>query len=510
LDNGALSKSFSVPANLRTPLVFGNYRFLAGQNDDGLFVLDAVSGKTLFQTEAVRGSMLLCADDSGDSFFRLALDSAESSGGNFKQEDFTVESGAVRRSEIEIPVDAGVVVSSAAPLDVSRFLIGVDDGRLALVTGGHSVDGVDGGAAFFLFQNQKGIFDAACVNGVMAFIDEDGRGAFIPADFNELAERDSIDLFNANSANRIAADNKNAFLFWRYGADGSEGSFTGTEHSFPFVRRLIKEGPQYEWEEYVIDNSDMRNSLRGAALSGDKVLFLDVLGEMKVFSIENRRRVFSYASALSLDAVFVDGRNILIAYNADILSGAAPFLLVDDVSGETLPVSYPALMAFALYKSPLDNVYGAVLKNTGRRITTEIVRFNAAAPESSSAAFEYDGEDTNFSFIEYSLKNIEYLVSGAGGEGAYIIPLGDFRGGGSRKLIGRSPAFPRKLLSQNNSFAALDGDASIVWYDGVSGRLLAMLRLYQDEWLLSTSSGKVKRGIFPPPAICHGGTCAPR
>jgi hypothetical protein len=162
-------------------------------------------------------------------------------------------------------------------------------------------------------------------------------------------------------------------------------------------------------------------------------------------------------------------------------------------------------MAFALYKSPLDNVYGAVLKNTGRRITTEIVSFNAAAPESSRAVFEYDGEDTNFSFIEYSLKNIKYLVSGAGGEGAYIIPLGGSRGGDSRKLIGRSPAFLRKLLSQNNSFAVLDGDASIVWYDGVSGRLLAMLRLYQDEWLLSTSSGKVKRGIFPasPPPICH-------
>ncbi|MDR1148391.1 MAG: hypothetical protein LBK66_07150 [Spirochaetaceae bacterium] len=440
--------------------------------------------------------MLLCADDSGDSFFRLAFDSAESSGGNFKREDFTVEAGAVRRGEIEISLGSGGLISSAAPLDASHFLIGVDDGRLALVTNSYSGDGVDGGAAFFLFQNQKGIFDAACVNGVMAFIDEDGRGAFIPADFNELAERDSIDLFNTDSANRITADNKNAFLFWRYGADLNGDSFTGA--AFPFVRRLIKESPPYAWEEYVIDNSDMRNPLRGAALSGDKVLFLDVLGEMKVFSIEERRRVFSYSSALSLDAVFVGGRNILIAYNADILSGAAPFLLVDDVSGETLPVSYPALMAFALYKSPLDNVYGAVLKNTGRRITTEIVRFNAAVPESSSSVFEYDGEDTNFPFIEYSLKNIEYLVSGAGGEGAYIIPIGALRGGGSRKLIGRSPAFPRKLLSQNNSFAALDGDDSIVWYDGASGRLLAMLRLYQNEWLLSTSSGKVKHGIFPP------------
>jgi hypothetical protein len=494
LGRGVLSQSFSVPNNLRTPVVFGNYRFLAGQNDDGLFVVDAVSGKILFQTEAVRGSMLLCADYSGDSFFRLAFDSAGSSGGNFRREDFTVESGVVRRGEIEIPVDAGIVVSAAAPLDSSRFLIGVDDGGLVLINDNNFMDG---GAAFFLFKNQNGIFDAASVNDTLAFIDKDGRGAFIPADFNELAERDSIDLFNANSANRIAAD-ANSFLFWHYGEDGGGASFTESEHNFPFTRRLIKEYPPYEWEEYVIDNSGMRKDLRGAAVSGDKILFLNVLGEMAVFSIEQRRRVFSYTSALSLDAVFIDDRNILIANSADIGGNTAPFLLVDNVSGETLPVNYPALMAFALYKSALGNVYGAVLKNTDRHVSTEIVRFNALSPESSSAVFEYDGEDANFSFIEYSVKNTVYLVNSAGGEDAYITPAGDFRGGDAPKAIGRSPAFPQKLLPQNDSFAALDGDGSIVWYDGESGKPLAMLRIYKDEWLLSTSSGKIERGIFTP------------
>ncbi|MDR2097149.1 MAG: WD40 repeat domain-containing protein, partial [Spirochaetaceae bacterium] len=50
LDKLNLTRSFSVTANLRGPLVFGNYRFLAGDDGDKLFVIDAVSGKTFFET----------------------------------------------------------------------------------------------------------------------------------------------------------------------------------------------------------------------------------------------------------------------------------------------------------------------------------------------------------------------------------------------------------------------------------------------------------------------------
>ncbi|MDR1362556.1 MAG: WD40 repeat domain-containing protein [Spirochaetaceae bacterium] len=499
LEKSILTQSFSMPQNLRAPLVFGNFRFLAGQNDGSLFVVDAVSGKIFFQTEAVRDSLIFRADDSGDSFSRISI----GFDGNIRHENFIVENGIVRRDEILI--NTAAQVSAAAPFDSSRFLIGLSDGGLALVAGG--------GLEFFLFKNQRRIFDAAStgaastnaapVDGVMAFTDEDGRGAFIPADFNELMKRDSIVLFDTNSANRISTDG-GAFLFWRRGGADSVADFAERGDSFPFVKTVVKENtpdsPPDEYERYEFNDTDMGNSLRGAAINGGKVLFLDSLGDTAIFSTGWsagwRRKIFSYTSNLSLDAIFVDDRNILIARNVENGRSAAPFLLVDSISGETLPVAYPAFMAFALYKSSRGNVYSAVLKNDGARVKTEIVRFNAEHPESSTAVFEYDGEYTDFSFIEYSAGNVEYLVSAAGGEDACIIPSTGARDDNALKLIERTPAFPKRLLSQNNSFAAIDGDGSIAWYDGASGKLLAMLRIYEDEWLLATSGGKTKRGTL--------------
>ncbi|MDR0408910.1 MAG: WD40 repeat domain-containing protein [Spirochaetaceae bacterium] len=496
IENSSLAQQISVPQNLRMPLVFGNFRFLAGQDNAYLFVVDAVSGKTFYQTEAVRGSLLFRVDNDDASFFRVSFDND----GNLRREVFTVRDGGVR--SVESLVDTGGLVSTAAAFGSPRFLIGLDDGRLAAVgdsggiTGGMYGRHPDGDVKFFSFKNQSRVFDAAALNNVIAFTGENGGGAFIPADFNELLESDTINFFNTNSADRISTDNDSVFLFWQRGGDmdSLEDSPGELRNSFTIAKTPVNENAPVE---YLIDDSIMHGPLRGVDINEGKILFLDVSGYAIKFSVDandEQQKMFLYASPLSLDAVFVDARSVLIARNADTGRNAAPFLLVDSVSGETLPLAYPAFMAFKLYKSPRNNVYGAVLKSVNRRVKTEIIRFDAEHPESSRAVHEYDGEYVNFSFIEYSLDNVEYLLSSAGGEGAYIIPLDGLQNGEAQKMIRRTPAFPHGLLSLDEGFAVIDGDGSIAWYDGASGEALAILRIYENEWLLSTSNGKTKRG----------------
>jgi WD40 repeat protein len=492
LDKSNLSLSFSIPANLRTPLVFGSYRFLAGQNNNGLFVIDAVSGKTFFEAEAVPGSVLLCDNDSGASFFRVSPVDEKNGGVVLKREYFTVaQNGDVERGETFVNMDAEFSV--AASFNMRHFLVGSNDGRLAFIEDGLRE------AAFFLFKNQTRLLDAASSpDGAIVFTDENGYGAFIPAD--GLGTLDSINLFAADSLNRVSSGGGNSFLLWHY---GGEPAFTGLGHIFPVVKTFNGISGGYgAADDHVIDDSDSFRPLRSAAISGEKVLFLDISGGIKIFSLEDGRRLFSYTSALSLDALFVDERNILIARNAEAGRGASPFLLVDTVSGETLPAAYPVSMVFMLFKSRENNIYSAALTSAGRQIKTKVLRFDTRHPESSSVVFEYNGEDTDFSFIEYGAPAGGALTGGGGrfagttgGEGAFII-LGDGATLNARiepRNVDRAPAFPQKLLPQNGNFAALDVDGTISWYDGVSGRLLAMLRFYENEWLLSTPAG-TKRG----------------
>ena len=489
LDSFTLSLSLSVPANLQTPLVFGRYRFLAGQDSGRLFVVDAVSGRTFFETEAVPGSVLCRANDEDASFFRVSpVRGGDVQAGAVRREYFTVSpGGAVQRGETVVSLNAGFSAAADAG-HAKNFLYGSDDGRLAL-----AVEGRDS-ADFFRFENQRALLDAAIdEDGVMALIDGNDCGAFIPADFAGIAALDSITLFSANSANRVTAGDRNTFLFWRY---GNEAAFTGLGHIFPFVKKY--DGTPKTADEYVIADSGL--PLKSAALAGGSVLFTDVSGGISVFSLEDSRRVFSYTSPLSLDAIFHGGRGILVARNAEAGRIAAPFLIIDTVSGETLPLAYPALAAFMLYKNRQGSVYCAVLKTSGRDIKTEVIRLNTQNPEASVTIFEYPGEDSDFSFIEYGASSgggefVESFASTIGGGNAVIVSNGGAAAGEKRE-VGRGPEFPKKLLPWNGGFAALGQDGTVSWYDGVSGKLLAMLCLYETEWLLSTAAGTTKRGAL--------------
>jgi hypothetical protein len=194
---------------------------------------------------------------------------------------------------------------------------------------------------------------------------------------------------------------------------------------------------------------------------------------------------------MSFDAVFVGERGVLIARNAEAGRNSAPFLLVDTVSGETLPLVYPATTAFTLYKNGRDVVYGAVIKSGEGPVKTEVIRLEARNPEDSSVVCAYDGEDDDFSFIEYGGGSGGLFASTAGGEDVSVILEG-----GVTKTAERAPAFPRKLLPLSGNFAAVDGDGSIIWYDGASGEIAAMLRFYETGWLLSKRGGETKRGGF--------------
>ncbi|MDR0685245.1 MAG: hypothetical protein LBF83_08960 [Spirochaetaceae bacterium] len=508
LDSFTLSLSLSVPANLQTPLVFGRYRFLAGQDSGRLFVVDAVSGRTFFETEAIPGSILCRANDEDASFSRVSPVRGEDvQAGSVRREDFTVSSGgAAWRGETFVSMDSGLSAAAVFSAGLSNadadhaknFLYGSDDGRLAL-----AVEGRDS-ADFFRFENQRALLDAAIAeDGVMALIDGNDCGAFIPADFAGIEALDSITLFSANSTNRVTAGDRNTFLFWRY---GDEAAFTGLDHIFPFVKTgdgapifpAPADAEAGAADEYVIADSGL--PLRSAALAGGSVLFTDVSGGISVFSLEDSRRVFSYTSPLSLDAIFHGGRGILVARNAEAGRIAAPFLIIDTVSGETLPLAYPALAAFMLYKNRQGSVYCAVLKTSGRDIKTEVIRLNAQNPEASQTIFGYNGEDSDFSFIEYGASSgggefVESFASTIGGGNAVIVSNGGAAAGEKRE-VGRGPEFPKKLLPWNGGFAALGQDGTVSWYDGVSGKLLAMLRLYETEWLLSTAAGTTKRGAL--------------
>ena len=57
----------------------------------------------------------------------------------------------------------------------------------------------------------------------------------------------------------------------------------------------------------------------------------------------------------------------------------------------------------------------------------------------------------------------------------------------------RSPGLPLKILDGGRWFILLDTEGNITWHDPGTGKILALLRLYENEWILETFG---KEGTF--------------
>jgi hypothetical protein len=115
---------------------------------------------------------------------------------------------------------------------------------------------------------------------------------------------------------------------------------------------------------------------------------------------------------------------------------------------------------------------------------TSILRLNPANPALSTRLVEYQGEDTGFGIAECG----GALASTIGGDGATLY------GGRGFTAFERSPGIPVRLISGGGYFITLDEDGTICWHENQSGDLLALFRLYENEWVLEKENYQTLRG----------------
>jgi hypothetical protein len=188
-----------------------------------------------------------------------------------------------------------------------------------------------------------------------------------------------------------------------------------------------------------------------------------------------------------MDAAFVDGGNIILGRSA--VSGNSSFLLINIVTGETVPLAYPSSAGVRVYRGASGTVYGAAVDREKGALRTSIIRLDAKNSSQPARLVEYQGEDTLFTLAESS----GVLASTLGaGSAALFSPQG-------MRNFERSPGLPVRLVDGGPFFIAVDGDGNICWYDPPSGKLLALFRLYETEWILQQNQDESLWGMVQTP-----------
>ena len=479
LETGNELHHFTVPPNISSPVLFGNFCYLGGFDHNGLIILDTVTGSTLARNNTVNGNLFVedpfNTNPQGRAHFFC----------------FTSSNTANNVIRMEIDISGRLTIQS----------------RLALPRGIQEISGIiSGGGDNFVIGNFQGnlwfwnrtlsklldsgnpemILDLASSSDALGFITGSGLLGFLPLNYSQFRDRETlrlagVSLPSGNGAyERITAgpstpsgEGRNTFLFWQ------------NNRTVPMIKKLQGNPLRGEGSGIFLENLPVRFPLRSAAIYRDRILFLNSQGAISILNSENGNQLFSYTSSGAQEAVFINQNIILIGRSAvggtGAVTSASPFLTVSTVTGETVPLAYPAILGLKVYRGASGAIYGAAVNRIrdgvfAGEIETSVIRINTSNPSLSEKLAEYKGEDSSFFICESGGNSI----FNPGGGAATL-----YRNQSRDKLqVERSRGLPQKAADAGNSFIILDGDGGLCWHDNRTGKLQAVFKLYQNHWTL--------------------------
>jgi WD40 repeat protein len=467
LETGREVRRFNAPPGIKEPVLIGSNRFLAGFENGGLVILDAVSGLVLARPGNIRGGKIFPGDPDSTEFVCFDF-SAGSSTVSSPAALYHLEINSQGRLETKNrkslppsfpPVNCGAVISS------DTLVLGNAEGKLLVFRSSGSSRPMETGSP------QERLLDAAVSSQDLAFIAEKILMAFIPLDYNRLKGGSSIRLEDSGHVN-IASDpsGDSSFLLWQ----------PDNIRTFPMIKTYSGFPERGSASEAFLDRISFRFPLRSVSMLEGKILLLDSMGNIRIINRDGGDLLFSYSAIGSQDASFIDGENIILGRSA--VSGNTPFLTINILTGETVPLAYPAAIGARVYRGSGGGVYGAAIVQDGAEAQTAIIALHASNPAQTRPLVEYAGEDTFFDMAETG----GLLASNLGGGAATVYRIAGSPAGGSAYPLERSPGLPLKILDGGRLFILLDTEGNITWHDPATGKTAAVFRLYGNEWTLET------------------------
>jgi len=486
--SGNKAGHFNVPTGLNSPAFFGNNRYLAGMNREGLAVVNAVSGELQARENSIPADSVLFT--SGDDLFCLIQKRTEA-----ELRRYTIDNTGRLAALGRFTLPAVRYTSAAFNGGTAGYaVLGTSAGAVTLVTlGAQAQDTAD---VRTLAVNEKTtVTDIAVSGSAIALLTGSGAAGFINIDYNVFTNGIKLGLEQIMGGyNRITAFSGNngggQFIFWQDKNTRTRPLLRSARGGLA-VDAAPAEG--LDPSGVSVSGGNYRYPLRSVSSFDGKVLLLDSAGNLTVISPlpqpgnnSGRKSPFTFSSAGLIDAAFVDSDRIILARGA--VSGSTPFLLLNINTGETLPLPYPSRAGVAVHRGASGNIYAAVVSSRSNRedqIVTSVIQLNLANTDESVAFVEFQGEAAHLSLTESQ----GYLAVTVGGESALT---------GSPNIIrqpDRTPGLPLRFINSGSYLISLDNDGNICWHENRSGKLLAVFSLHGDGWILKTERRTLSGGL---------------
>jgi len=501
-DNASVTGSFQTLGNLARPIIFGNRRYLAGINSGGLFVIDAASGAELANFKNIERNALLCPSD--DGFFCLGRRGAQRVLYSFSLDR---NGRPVLRQELPIRLPAE---------DTRQISVIAHHKNTILASAGENLFIIENdGSLIPMVQNfQTRVKEIAASFNNIAILTENDELCLFPLDYNLLENIETLSLIKKTGFSQITSlyDNNQT----KVDQIKTDNNQLNTDRFILWQNANTRYTAQIINQDNSIDINSLkflpgRFPLRAISSAYNKLLALDSAGNLSVFNARDlsSKAEFTFSSIGAIDAVFIDNEHIILCRSA--ISGNSPFLYVNIKTGETVPfftmnrVPFSSTVGIMVHSTSSGKIYAAAVeteKNEVKTVVLKLIPPTTAAGASAGKIFEYSGEDANLSLAESGGK----LAIKCGSEGAAIY---------ADEIIyfERTEGLPVKLMGSDKFFLCVDSEGNISWHDNKTGNILAVLKIFEDRWFLTTgdrgTGGSIERGLMLQNANRETGSSAP-
>lgn len=440
LRNGQQSAKFDVSFGLEQPVLFNNNVFFAGVTNDGISVVQATTGKEALFVSA-KSPLLLCSRFDRDLYY-LEFDGKIYSLKVLENLDNnTVAAPKTVKNISRLSASEAIVCGTKAG---NEIVLGSKSGQIYKITADALPENKM--ASFYpLTDNMYDkIFDISQAGESFYFLTR--NSVFKSSYDNSLVEKVAS---NSNQTNMITYNDN--LILW------SKNSRNAVQ--------LVNIESQTVSNLFVPEKK-----LQSLRLFGNTLISLEGNSSVKKYDLTGRKIEKLYEGSGLQDAVLYDENMLYIAKSA-ATNPPSPFIFVDTVTKEVVPIDMKGNVAYSLNcEAGSRGIYGIRAAEYSGNSKTELFTFNPET-KNSSIIFSINDEDPN-AFIKL-YQNFIYTNIGKD-------QIMSYNSQTRRQLhFKRSASLPLKIERNSDRLVILNRDGSISWYNPALASVIV-------DWYMTT------------------------
>ncbi|UTY23400.1 WD40 repeat domain-containing protein [Treponema denticola] len=425
-------KEFRTENKLESPNLIKNFTRIIGYKDNNVYVIDAVTGKTISQHSARYALFASKIQDSVPIWIERTK----------RKNEWCIRQGDASSKGFYVPENSKI---TAARHIKNHMIIGTQDGSIYML--GLNDDSSVELERPLIYSSSK--VDAITSDGSVLYILKDGT--IYAQDSPKEKPYAIAEGFKANKFTFYS----NGFLLWSDAKKGTSVSHYSLDTKA--VRKIITP------KETVISLSVYKNFF----------LYVESFSGVSIVNFDTGKKEFVYNAPGIQSAVQVDDSTIVIA-KSSIGRAQSPVFIINTLTEETGPIAIEGNLAFSLEQnsSRPNNLVcflvGNLPSTKTELLTIGLNRMNLI-DSTFKAVLSYKEEDVD-AFLEASGSDILTNL------GKTSLVHYSSSSNQARRLL-RSYGFPKDALILKKVFVSLNFGDTLSWYDRKTGALLQTINI---------------------------------